>query len=83
LIRRDEEVKQTKGGILLPDSQKISKNQTGTVEAVGPEVKDLTPGMRVVILAYAGSELNSARKPEEFVIVKEEDVLAVLADEGV
>ncbi|OGO07443.1 MAG: co-chaperone GroES [Chloroflexi bacterium RBG_13_60_13] len=72
----------TKGGILLPDTAK-EKPQDGEVIAVGPGKMtddgkriptDLKVGDVVVYAKYAGSEYKV--DDEEFIIVRESDVLA-------
>lgn len=94
VVRRDvsKERAATQGGILLPDSFSTEKRQTATVWAVGPGTRhpqtgeliplDLKRGDRVIITGYAGLEikdpLNVGGKDEEFVILREEDVLATM-----
>ena len=74
----------TKGGIILPDTAK-EKPQEGEVVAVGPGrttdegkrvVMELKKGDLVVFAKYAGTELKDG--DEEFVILRESDVLAKL-----
>lgn len=84
LIRQSEPEEKTAGGIILPDSAK-EKPQAGTVIAVGPG-KLLDSGARgelsvsvgdeVFYGKYAGTEINL--DGEEFVIVRENDILAVI-----
>ena len=74
----------TKSGILLPDSAK-EKPQEGTIIAVGAgkvddkggrtplEVKE---GQKVLYAKYAGTEFKI--DSEEFLIVSEKDILAIL-----
>lgn len=73
----------TKGGIVLPDTAK-DKPQEGEVIAVGPgRVLDngtkLAPevkvGDRVIYSKYSGSEVKI--EGEEYLIVRESDILAV------
>lgn len=74
----------TKGGIVLPDSAK-EKPKEGKVVAVGPgKVCDdgkrgtlqLKKGDRVLFTSYAGTEVKFGG--EEFLIMSEDDVLAVV-----
>jgi len=66
----------TKSGIVLTGQTK-EKPQEATVVAVGKDVKeDLKVGDVVVYSKYAGT--NVKVEDEEYIIVKEEDVLAVL-----
>ena len=74
----------TKGGIVLPDTAK-EKPQQGKVVAVGsgrtlsngkvipPNVK---PGDRIIFGKYSGNEV--AVDENEYLIVNEEDILAIV-----
>lgn len=66
----------TAAGLYLPDSAK-EKSSIAVVEAVGPEVKNLKKGNRIVYKEYSTTELKV--NGTEYLIVKEEDVLATLA----
>jgi chaperonin GroES len=86
VIRRFQEEEKTTGGILLPDSAK-KKPQKGKVLAVGPGklVKDGTrrplqvkEGDVVLFTSWAGDEFREGMKPEQVLLMREEDVLAVL-----
>ena len=84
LVRRIEESETTRGGIIIPDTAK-DKPQEGEVISVGKgksneegkvfplEVKE---GDRVLFGKYAGTEIKI--DGEEFVIMREEEVLGVL-----
>jgi chaperonin GroES len=85
LVRRLEEGEVRRGGLVIPDSAK-EKPQEGKVLAVGQgtvteEGKkiplDVKAGDRVLFGKYAGSEVTLAG--EEFLIMKEEDVLGILS----
>lgn len=66
----------TKSGIVLPGQTK-EKPQEATVVAVGKDVKEeLKAGDIVVYSKYSGTNIKV--DDEEYIIVKEEDVLAVL-----
>jgi len=84
LVRREEEKEAKKGGIIIPDSAK-EKPQKGTVIAVGNgKVKedgkkvslDVKAHDRILFGKYSGSEVKI--DDEEYLIMKEEDVLAIL-----
>jgi len=84
LVRRVEAEEKTKGGIVLPDSAK-EKPKEGIVVAVGEgKLLDsgqrskiqLKPDDRVLFTSYAGTEVKSGG--EEFLIMGEDDVLAVI-----
>ena len=84
LLRRIEEQEARNGSIIIPDSAK-EKPQEGQVIAVGQgrltdEGKkiplDVKAGDRVLFGKYSGSEVKV--DGEELLIMKEEDILAVL-----
>ncbi len=68
------------GGIIIPDTAK-EKPLRGTVKAVGHGTKDeqmvLKEGDEVLYGKYAGTELEL--EGEKFLIMRQSDVLAVLA----
>ncbi|MBI5762494.1 MAG: co-chaperone GroES [Planctomycetes bacterium] len=84
LIKRLEAESVTAGGIVLPDSAK-EKPKRGRIQAVG-EGKMLDTGERakltvkkgdeVLFTSYAGTEIKL--DGEEFIIMDESDILAVL-----
>ena len=63
----------TKSGIVLPGQSK-EKPQEAEIVAAGPDV--LKEGDTVIYSKYAGNTVKVDE--EEYIIVKEEDVLAVL-----
>jgi chaperonin GroES len=84
LVRRIDEETKTKGGIIIPDTAK-EKPQEGRVVAVGSgrvtedgKVRplDVQKGDRILFSKYSGSEVKL--DGEEHLIVREEDVLAIL-----
>jgi chaperonin GroES len=84
VVQRIEEEAKTRGGIIIPDTAK-EKPQRGRVIAAGPgrtnEDGELVPldvrvGDRVLFGKYSGSEITI--EGEEHLIIREEDVLAVL-----
>ena len=86
LVKRIEEVQITKGGIVIPDTAK-EKPIEGKVIAVGPgKMSDagnrmalqLKEGDRVLFGKYAGTEIKM--EGEEYLMMREEDILAVLTD---
>ena len=66
----------TSSGIYLPETAK-EKPVAAVVEAVGPDVKSLKKGDRIVYKEYSTTELTIDRT--EYLIIKEEDVLATLS----
>ena len=84
LIKRLEEQEQKKGGIIIPDTAK-EKPQEGKVIAAGngkvtDDGKrlplDVKAGDRILFGKYSGSEVKLDDK--EYLILREEDVLAIL-----
>jgi chaperonin GroES len=87
LVKRLEEEEVMKGGIIIPDTAK-EKPQRGEVIAVGlgrldEDGKrlplDVQVGDVVLFGKYAGSEVTI--DDDEFLIMREEDVLAVIEEE--
>jgi chaperonin GroES len=84
LVRRVEQAETTRGGIVIPDTAK-DKPQEGEVMAVGrgkmnEEGKvrplDVKEGDRILFAKYAGSEIKL--DGEEFLILREDEVLGIL-----
>ncbi len=84
LVKRTEQEEQVRGGIIIPDSAK-EKPQQAEVIAVGPgKVKDdgsrapmdVKAGDTILIGKYSGSEIRI--DGEDFVILREDEILAVL-----
>ena len=65
----------TASGILLPDQAK-EKTQLATVIAVGKDVKEVKVGDQIIHSEYGPNRFK--QDEQEYLIVKEEDVLAVL-----
>ncbi len=84
LVKRIEEGEQKVGGIIIPDTAK-EKPQQGKVVAVGSgKIKDdgkritldVKEGDTILFGKYSGQEIKL--DGEEFLIMREEEVLAVL-----
>jgi chaperonin GroES len=84
LIKRIEEKEVRRGSLIIPDSAK-EKPQEGKVLAVGKGTVaedgkktplDVKAGDRVLFGKYSGSEVTL--DGEEYLIMKEEDVLGIL-----
>jgi chaperonin GroES len=84
VVRRLEEKETIQGGIIIPDSAK-EKPQEGEVIAVGQGKRldsgkvvapDVKPGDRILFGKYSGSEIKL--DGEEYVIMREDEVLGVL-----
>jgi chaperonin GroES len=85
LVRRVEEAESTRGGIIIPDTAK-DKPQEGEVIAVGKGKSNdegkvfplaVKEGDRILFGKYAGTEIKI--DGEDFVIMREEEVLGILS----
>ena len=85
VVKRLEQTEQVRGGIIIPDTAK-EKPQEAEVVAVGPgkindegkrSPMDVKAGDRILIGKYSGSEIKLDE--QEYVIVREDEILAVLA----
>jgi len=85
LVRRVEEAETSRGGIIIPDSAK-EKPQEGEVISAGKgkiseegKVRplDVKEGDRILFGKYSGNEIRL--DGEDFIIMREEDVLGVLS----
>jgi chaperonin GroES len=84
IVKRMEEQEVKKGGIIIPDSAK-EKPQEGKVIAVGNGkvtedgkriALDVKAGDKILFGKYSGSEVKV--EDEEYLILREEDVLAII-----
>ena len=84
LIKRIEEKETAKGGIIIPDTAK-EKPREGEVVAVGSGKKnedgkvvplDVKAGDRILFGKYSGTETKIDN--EEYLILREEEVLGIL-----
>ncbi len=82
--QRLEEEEKTKGGIIIPDTAK-EKPQEGKVIAVGPGkilengtklTLDVKVGDKILFGKYSGTEIKI--EGEEFLMMREEDILGVI-----
>ncbi|MDZ7837513.1 MAG: co-chaperone GroES [Actinomycetota bacterium] len=83
-VKKAEE--KTKSGIVLPDSAK-EKPQEGKVVAAGPGARDkkgeripmeVSVGQNVLYSKYSGTEVKI--EDQEYLIIKETDILAIIED---
>ena len=83
LIKMKENEETTKSGIILAGASK-EKPQIAEVIEVGPgeivdgklQVMDVKKGDNIIVSKYAGTEVKY--EGEEYIIVKQEDILAVI-----
>ena len=84
LIKRIDEQEQVRGGIIIPDTAK-EKPQEAEVVAVGPGKinddgtrlpMDVKVGEKILVGKYSGSDIKI--DGEDYVIVREDEILAVV-----
>jgi chaperonin GroES len=88
IVKRIAEEEKTKGGLIIPDTAK-EKPLEGRVIAVGNgkvledgtvRPLDVKPGDRVLFVKYGGNEIKI--DGEEHLMLREEDILAVVETKG-
>jgi chaperonin GroES len=88
LVQRIEEGEQKVGGIIIPDTAKEKPQQGKVVAAGGGKVKDdgkripldVKAGDTILFGKYSGQEIKL--DGEEYLIMREDEVLAVIEDAG-
>ena len=70
----EKPLEKTKSGILLGEAKE--KPAYAVVESVGPEVESVKRGDKIVYKEYSTTEIKVDEK--DYIILKEEDVLATL-----
>jgi len=88
LVKRLETEEQVRGGIIIPDTAK-EKPQEAEVIAVGPgklndegkrSPMDVKEGDKILMGKYSGSEIKI--DGNDFVILREDEILAVINSNG-
>lgn len=74
VAKKEAALEKTKSGILLGEAKE--KPAYAVVESVGPEVKTVKKGDKIVYKEYSTTELKIDET--DYIIVKEEDILATL-----
>jgi len=84
VVQRIEQEEQVRGGIIIPDTAK-EKPQEAKVIAVGPgklredgerSPIDVKEGDRILVGKYSGSDIKIG--DEEYVILREDEILAII-----
>jgi chaperonin GroES len=84
LVKPTEQEEEQVGGIIIPDTAK-EKPQEGEVVAVGPgkllesgerQTPSVAVGNKILYGKYSGTEIKYGG--EEYLIVREDDILAIL-----
>lgn len=73
---REKAPEKTESGLYLPDNAK-EKPIMASVVAVGPDVKHVKTGDKILYKEYATNEVTIDN--DEYLLVKEEDILGTLA----
>ena len=85
LVKRIEQEKKTSGGIIIPETAQ-EKPQEGEIVAVGPGARDESGGLqpldvkvgdRILFGKWSGTEVKM--DGQEFLIMKESDIMGVVA----
>ena len=87
LVRRIEEAETVRGGIIIPDTAKEKPQEAEVIAAGNGKVLDngnrvpleVKAGDRVLFGKYSGNEIKL--DGEEYLILKEDEILAVLEKE--
>ena len=74
VAKKDQPLEKTKSGILLGEAKEAPAY--AIVEAVGPDVKDIKKGDKILYKEYSTTEVELDN--EKYIILKEEDILATL-----
>jgi chaperonin GroES len=75
VAQAEEAASKTASGLYIPDSA-TEKPKIAKVVAIGKDVKELKVGDRIVYKTYSTTDVKVGS--DEFIIVKEEDVLATV-----
>ena len=76
ILKKEKAENKTASGIILTNPKEDASNQAKVV-SVGPNCQDfIKEGMTVIFKEYSGTKLN--KDDEDFIILKEEDILAIV-----
>ncbi len=74
VAKQEKPLEKTKSGILLGEAKE--KPAYAVVESIGPEVTTVKKGDKIIYKEYSTTEVKI--NDEEYIILKEEDVLATM-----
>ncbi len=74
VAKKDAATSTTASGILLGEAKE--KPNTAVIESVGPDVKNVKKGDRILYREYSATEVKY--DGTDYLIIKEEDILAIL-----
>jgi chaperonin GroES len=75
VAKREEKEQKTASGLYLPDNAQ-EQSKTAVVDVVGSDVKNIKKGERILFKDFSSTEVKV--DGVEYIIVKEEDVLATV-----
>jgi chaperonin GroES len=75
-----EESRVSEHGLVTPGNVEQEKKAIGTVVAVGPEIKDMKKGDRVIFGVFAGERIRmrESAKEVDYILLFDEDILALI-----
>jgi chaperonin GroES len=77
LVKTEKAQLKTKSGLVLPETSDPDRPQQGKVIAIGNSNKiKVKKGQTVLFAKYSGTEIKLEK--EEYLIIKNEDILAVI-----
>ena len=74
VAKKEQPLEKTASGILLGESKE--KPAYAVVESVGPEVKTVKKGDKIIYKEYSATDVKI--DSDEYLILKEEDILATI-----
>lgn len=83
LVKQDDEkARISEHGLATPSSVEQERKAIGIVVSVGPDIKDVKKGDRVIFGAFAGEKikLQESTKEVDYVLLFDEDVLAFIEE---
>ena len=76
LVRRKEQMKETEGGIIIPDAYRDRATE-GEILAIGEEVTKVKVDEEILFAKYAGSTIEN-QEDIDLLVISESDVLGVI-----
>ncbi len=83
LVQQEEEPSRVlDSGLVIPSNMEQEKKAFGSVISMGPEIKDVKKGDRVIFGLFAGEHIQMREKGKEveYILLHDEDVIAFLLD---
>lgn len=83
LVKPDEESQESEFGIITPENIEKEQKAIGEVLSIGEEVSlpgILADGIKIIYGAYAGEKIELKKEKEEYLLIHEDDVLAIVTE---